>query len=433
MLITYECGTYSAPLCYPGVCEAPKWVDQTVDIFVKRLAAADRETATNAWLLQRGPGIASNDLESKMSTLYKQLKGTVNVYTMDHRGTGRSTLLNRPAAQTITSGSPGGKNIDPKEFPSCAQALERKYGDLASFSTTSAAKDLVTFITEFSNGQRTIVYGTSYGSLLVERVIHLAPPQVTGYVMDDVTYTSRTSTGVFPYMSYADTDYGEVGDAFMGLCAQDRGCSAHFKKPHTLTSTLDNVLAKLDKKPNSTCASIVSKSDDEVTLPSHALRAFLSSLLLDSTMRNAIPPVVFRLNRCHRKDVDVLKFFFKYYGEVIRASSVAEYGINGGIYVMAPLYCAFSKEKSKACNERKLGNYDAPGIIYEHDKYWNATAKIPVDASVLLMSSKLDAQTPHKNAKEFLKALGGDNKELITFDHSAHGALLWTQLDPPKP
>ncbi|KAF1780140.1 Alpha/Beta hydrolase fold [Phytophthora cactorum] len=163
---TAECATYSAPLCYPGVCEAPEWADQTVDIFVKRLRAADPKTATNVWLLQGGPGFASNDLESDMTTLYTKLKGAANMYTMDHRGTGHSTILDCSAAQAATSGSPTGNTVEPSEVPSCAKALERKYGDLASFSTTSAAKDLVTLVSEFSNGKNTIVYGTSYGSLL---------------------------------------------------------------------------------------------------------------------------------------------------------------------------------------------------------------------------------------------------------------------------
>ncbi|KAG6943517.1 hypothetical protein JG688_00017567, partial [Phytophthora aleatoria] len=81
-------------------------------------------------------------MEYQMAMLYQQLKGAANVHTMDDRGTGRSTFLDCAATQAITSGSPRGKSMDPSEVPSCAQALEDKYGDLASFSTTSAAKDL---------------------------------------------------------------------------------------------------------------------------------------------------------------------------------------------------------------------------------------------------------------------------------------------------
>ncbi|KAG6946550.1 hypothetical protein JG688_00015993, partial [Phytophthora aleatoria] len=69
-----------------------------------------------------------------------------------------------------------------------------------------------------------------------------------------------------------------------------------------------------------------------------------------------------------------------------------------------------SKEKSKTCSKYKFGNYDAPGIIYKHDKYWNARIAIPDQASVLLVSSKMDTQTPHKYAESFLKSLKGDNK-----------------------
>ncbi|KAG2769825.1 hypothetical protein Pcac1_g19022 [Phytophthora cactorum] len=415
---TAECATYSAPLCYPGVCEAPEWADQTVDIFVKRLRAADPKIATNVWLLQEGPGFASNDLESQMATLYRKLKGAANVYTMDHRGTGRSTFLDCSAAQAATSGSPAGNTIKPSEVPSCAKALERKYGDLASFSTTSAAKDLVTLVSEFSNGKNTIVYGVSYGSLLVERIMHLDPPQVTGYVLDGVATTTRATADLFPYFSRADTGFGEVGDAFMDLCAQDRGCSAHFKKPHTLASTLYDLLDEFDNNPNSTCAAIVGRLGlgSEEAPPSYNLRVFLGRLLQDSIMRNAIPPLVYRLNRCQVKDVDVLNYFFKTFAEIYRGlkgpyfsellyylivfsegwerpqpsmtemtKRFTDYGIAAETYAIPPLYCAFSKEKSKACNKFKLGNYDVQGIIYkarrvlERERYNSEPGECAVD------------------------------------------------------
>lgn len=112
-----------------------------------------------------------------MVELHARLNGTVNVYTMDHRGTGRSTLLDCVAAQATTTGSPYGSSIDVTEVPACAEALEKKYGNLSSFSMTSAASDMATFISNYSNGADTIVYGVSYGTALVERVIHLDPPR----------------------------------------------------------------------------------------------------------------------------------------------------------------------------------------------------------------------------------------------------------------
>ncbi|OWZ04805.1 Serine protease [Phytophthora megakarya] len=90
-----ECAVYSAPLCYPGICETPEDVNPNVDIFVKRLPASvgNPGAASNVWLLQGGPGASSTGLEGLMVALHSKLEGAVNVYLMDHRGTGRSTLL----------------------------------------------------------------------------------------------------------------------------------------------------------------------------------------------------------------------------------------------------------------------------------------------------------------------------------------------------
>ncbi|OWZ16070.1 Serine protease [Phytophthora megakarya] len=149
---TAECAIYTAPLCYPGICDTPISRDKTMDIFVKRLPATtgNADTATNIWLVEGGPGAASSSIEFMMVDFHARLNGTVNVYSMDHR------------------------------VAACAKAVERKYKNLAAFSMTSAATDLKTLISEYSNGADTIVYGVSYGSTLVERLMHLDPPTVTG-------------------------------------------------------------------------------------------------------------------------------------------------------------------------------------------------------------------------------------------------------------
>ncbi|RMX62373.1 hypothetical protein DD238_008202 [Peronospora effusa] len=88
-----------------------------------------------------------------------------------------------------------------------------------------------------------------------------------------------------------------------------------------------------------------------------------------------------------------------------------------------PLYCAFSKEESAVCDKLDVGNYVGNGIVYAVDN-----AKIPPQASVLLLNSKLDAQAPQKFAKHLLKVLDGDKKELITFEDSVHIAMISTHL-----
>ncbi|ETN24168.1 hypothetical protein PPTG_00601 [Phytophthora nicotianae INRA-310] len=455
-----ECAVYTAPLCYPGICENPAFVTTTtVDIFVKRIAALnDSKTATNVWIMQGGPGASSTAMESTMVELHTRLDGTVNVYTMDHRGTGRSTLLDCVAAQSTTTGSPWGSGIDTAEVPACAQALEKKYGNLSSFSMTSAATDMATFISDYTNGADTIVYAVSYGTALVERLIHLDPPEVTGYVLDGVA-TSSGSPKEFEYFSTWDADFGDVGDSFMALCASQSECSDKFISTD-LSTTLTNLITDFDNNPHSACAALL--KDESSDPASYIVREALGSLLQSVNMRTLIPPIVYRLNRCSSEDTDVLTHFFKalntyqnspdeenafessllYYLIVfsemwekpqVSSSEMLERFVNskisnGGTYLEIPQYCAFSKENSTVCNELDVGSYGANGIIYERDHYWNKSASIPTHASVLLLSSKLDPQTPHKYAEYLLEALDGSNKELITFDYATHGTLWTTPL-----
>ena len=60
-----ECAVFKAPLCYPGICEAPKHVDSTVDIFVKRIPAVKNpETAPNFLLFKGNMEAATPDCKA---------------------------------------------------------------------------------------------------------------------------------------------------------------------------------------------------------------------------------------------------------------------------------------------------------------------------------------------------------------------------------
>ncbi|RLN95496.1 hypothetical protein BBJ28_00017814 [Nothophytophthora sp. Chile5] len=446
-----ECAVYTAPLCYAGICDAPDSVDATVDIFVKRLpvVSGDPDSATN----------------SAMVELQSRLDGAVNVYTMDHRGTGRSTLFDCVAAQATTTGSPWGNGINVSEVPACAQALEIKYGsNLASFSITTVATDIATFISEYSNGADTIVYGVSYGTAVVERLIHLAPPEVTGYVLDGVATSSGSSADKVEYFSKWDVDFGEVGDAFLALCGQDSTCNSRFES-RNLSATIQDLITQFDNEPDSQCASLLSSWSPDAPA-SYLLRSTLGTLLQSAGARSLIPILIYRLNRCASKDIDVVAYFLSALNQYESSSSedsafestllyylivfsemwekpepsvsdmlarFTDTRASGGMYSTIPQYCAFSKENSAACNALDFGGYEASSITYERDEYWNKAATIPSQASVLLLSSKLDPQTPHKFAEYLLKALDGDKKDLVTFEYATHGTLWSTPLSEDDP
>ncbi|CAH0485381.1 unnamed protein product [Peronospora farinosa] len=231
---------------------------------------------------------------------------------MDQRGSGHSTRLDCVTMPINITGSPQGNSFEISQVPACAHELEKKYGDLASFSITSAATDVATFISGFTNGLNTIVCGLNFGTLIVERLIHLSPPEVTGYVLDGFAGMSGASRDKAPSYSAYDSNFGEVGDAFLELCGKISECSERFESK-SLPATLQDVITHFDENPKSTCAALVSDSNrDWSSEPaSYILRRALSVILPDASMRTIIPPIVYRLNRCEPKDIDLLKPFFK--------------------------------------------------------------------------------------------------------------------------
>ncbi|KAG6623792.1 Serine protease [Phytophthora cinnamomi] len=367
---------------------------------------------------------------------------------MDHRGTGHGTILKCEKAV----------NPDPSQVPACAKELEAKYGDLAAFSTTSAAMDVTTFISEHGNDYSTTLYGLGYGTMLVERIMHLDPPQVTGYVLDAVATTSGASLDQFLFMTDTDANFGEVGDAFMAMCTEDPECNAHFKKKGLKASVLQ-LMANLDKNPKSDCAQVVKmlKTHQEAEPPSFALRILFGRLLMYSRARTLLPPIVHRLLRCEEQDAMVLmqavtvinfdldsddnpdEYTSPMLDNLIMMSEMWESPTPSGkelraryqdtlmtgylAYQNVPKYCAFSKEKSPTCNKLNVSNYKGKGIIYERDEYWNKATKIPKQASVLLISSEMDPLMPSKFAEALLKALRGNKKELVTLKYGARGSL----------
>ncbi|OWZ19937.1 LOW QUALITY PROTEIN: hypothetical protein PHMEG_0005729 [Phytophthora megakarya] len=151
------------------------------------------------------------------------------------------------------------------------------------------------------------------------------------------------------------------------------------------------------------------------------LRRMLGALLENSIQRTYIASVVYRLHRCGSEDTPVLTNFIErinwfrnlgtegpgdgywssalYY--LITYSEINQHlsECPAVAHIGCDHYCAFSKDTSEPCSDRNISNYEAHGIIYERDEYWNKSATIPNQARVLLLSGKLDAVTPVKYAK----------------------------------
>ena len=135
-----ECSMMTVPFNHDDVD------GKKLKLFVKRLRADPKKQAPRAlWLLSGGPGLASNIWEFQMDLLVKMFGGQFDIYTTDHRGTGRSNRVTCTTTQAETLGSDEGITISMKEWAKngCAQAFNDEWnGQTQHFSSKSTANPI---------------------------------------------------------------------------------------------------------------------------------------------------------------------------------------------------------------------------------------------------------------------------------------------------
>ncbi|TYZ63852.1 hypothetical protein PybrP1_009609 [[Pythium] brassicae (nom. inval.)] len=261
-------------------------------------------------------------------------------------------------------------------------------------------------------------------------------------------------------MSNWDVNFGEVADHFAELCARDALCASKFP-----TSPFPDLLKKFVNRNTATgvCAE---KLDNSV-------KSLLGQLLTSESTRGLIPATVYRLERCsqmgyedsnfrvvaaalpysmsnlRRPEQDafnstllrnLIAFSEMWETPTLDLASLEKRVADASIATsfapyLFPSYCMYTRDNSSACSAfaawRSQNN--VPPIAYKRDKYWNTAATIPAGASVLILSGKLDPQTPHKYALRLLAALDGARKELVAFDFASQGTLFNTVVPGVAP
>ncbi|GLD98879.1 hypothetical protein PINS_up007597 [Pythium insidiosum] len=334
----FECAKVELPLCHDGVAACNS--SRVIEVFVKRklaraTAVADVAPPKTVWFLEGGPGMSSVNLELVMLLLYAELDDAVNVYTMDHRGTGRSAFLGCDAAQAQTQGSPAGPALAFSELSACVRdALFEMDGQRAAFSVSSAARDVLALIELFRSTvtpEQIVLYGVSYGTYLVERVMHLLDsesrdggglPIVQGFVLDGVV---------------AETDFDFAhwnrhilapSTRFLQACVDSPTCPLRLPSRGTV---LEDVLALYEDIDDSLlqatttaaassasaevhrrrqCAGALAMAvagDDSASLPpSFALRTLFGVLVRDYAFRSLVFSLLARVHRCSTEDEEEL-------------------------------------------------------------------------------------------------------------------------------
>ncbi|GMG14831.1 unnamed protein product [Phytophthora fragariaefolia] len=320
--ISFECASVEVPLCHPEICTSSKMIK----LFVKRkLAIAgtneQQKKHKSLWLLAAGPGASSADceleryflLELGMVLMYALLDSSVDVYTVDHRGTGRSSPLDCVATQAMAEGSPNGPSISLTELPYCIKdVLQQIDGHTEAFSVASAARDLIYLIQGLEEDEtvteEVYLYGTSYGTFLVERIMHLAPTQVKGYILDGVVSEAGPDPDTRTFFSHWDHNILASSRRFFELCLQQQGtCPLQLdinRNGDVLNAVLD-IYDEIDVIQNNCATQLLLLTETDT--PSNALRPIFGLLVRDPALRSFVPSILARMQRCNSKDEQELE------------------------------------------------------------------------------------------------------------------------------
>lgn len=252
------CLTQSLPLRH----EAPDL--DTIDVAVRRFPAADpARRRGEIWLVAGGPGEPGAALLPFLPT-FRRAFSQYDLVIPDHRGTGGSTRL-CPTEESADSAD--GYALAPNEWGPCIGAMYADPARTAAFSTTQAAQDLSALIARYHGDGEVLVYGVSYGTQLVLRMLQITPAPVDGRPLDGMILD-----GLVPPESAPQWDLGHrtavvdtVGRAVLGEAGSAR--YAH------LLATADPTLW-------------------QAVVPGGDLRGFLGRLLNFPELRARIPAII---------------------------------------------------------------------------------------------------------------------------------------------
>ena len=292
---------------------------EKITLFVKHHGSpCDRQTGEGCgkslWLLHGGPGGAGT---SSVARGYVYSDPTMDVYSVDMRGTGRSSYLACPAQEA--PGSPGGGYITDREWPACIASLDRDR--LSHFTTSNQARDLGYLIDHVrALGQRVFTKGGSYGTYWTQRYLQIFPEQATGSVMTGVASAGPAGNGGENFARYMQQYEETVGKMIEQRCADDPVCSQRILGAPAKTKSAADVHAAMlavldDLGPTKTCPQV---TDPAQYAGAHlfarkSLAEWFASTILYAIGDQWVLPfaVVYRLRRCNAEDVGALKHFAK--------------------------------------------------------------------------------------------------------------------------
>eukprot|EP00486_Rosalina_sp_Unknown_P006920 CAMPEP_0201574230 /NCGR_PEP_ID=MMETSP0190_2-20130828/18585_1 /ASSEMBLY_ACC=CAM_ASM_000263 /TAXON_ID=37353 /ORGANISM="Rosalina sp." /LENGTH=603 /DNA_ID=CAMNT_0048002213 /DNA_START=22 /DNA_END=1833 /DNA_ORIENTATION=- len=284
------------------------WDDQTLDetiyYTIARIYNRDdiENTADNGafWMINGGPGGPGYQMYSWTIPWLTFVDGTYDLYVHDHRGVPYSTEFSCPT-EMFYSG----------DFKACSTYTANYWGNNSYFSTYQAAFDIAYAIDLFSNdfsaynGDNTVLYGTSYGTYLVNKYLQLYPNQVRAVILDGVCAGDECK------LQDQDEAYHDTAIKLFNRCGEDPFCNAQFVPEYgdTIIEAIEYIYGLFDDNDGHLPCNPLKEAPYNMTMSTESFQqAIFISLLEDEHKRMLIMPFLKRIARCNADDYEVLRY-----------------------------------------------------------------------------------------------------------------------------
>lgn len=256
----------------------------TIPVAVYRVRSPKRPATKQVWMLNGGPGGSGAEIVSAGDLVVRSFKESVDVYLVDHRGTGESSFMGCPTAEATSDTT--------QAFgQACSDEVRAALGDKADgFSTTESASDVRDLMKAMrAPNQKVILYGISYGSYWAHRFLQLPDIQIDG-VITEGNCLGPTCGFDTPQQFRMD----EVMKNVLEACKEDEACTARLGPDPWQLAT--DTIALLESG-HCSAAKLTERPLGDIVFE-------LGPLWPQGTL-----PLLYRLNRCNAGDVEALDHF----------------------------------------------------------------------------------------------------------------------------
>ncbi|MCC7539995.1 MAG: alpha/beta fold hydrolase [Deltaproteobacteria bacterium] len=376
----------------------------TSTVFVKRRTHAT--SRGQLWILHGGPGGSGRIFDSSASVqLIGAIAPDLDVYTLDHRGSGGSgklscAVLSRPL-----------HTIGAEQLSDCAgELMRRQPAELRATTPTGAARDLGALIDATRGAGRVFVHGASYGTYWAQRYLQLFPDQPDAVVLDGLVFPSISPN----WLGY-DEVHDRLGRDLLALCDRDPDCSAH------LTPDAETFMTTLRDAGMPPCPDAL---DPAVPLP---LRA--SQLMKLRSGQMYLFPLLYRASRCNAEDRVVIP-------RITAMGSISDPGSSLAAFVHIALQLGPQSSAADAEAFASTALFD-PGLgrlVALAAPVWPTVDPDPVpdevpggDAPVLMLNGTIDPQTPIETARAIAARLAGPHRVFVELPNTLHTSVIASQ------